>query len=400
VDPESLREYLATLGVSADCSDHALTQAYRDLVKVWHPDRFAHDERLRLKAEEQLKLISNAYELLRKYRRETSSSRARPSSDSSRSSGPQQPSDVVFCANCGVSLRVPEGATYLRCPSCKHEQDRNGAPRPHSQPAQPEDTTVDDTSDTEVSRTPRRPNGPFHAPVGMLAVGLAFGFLVIAAMVSSNSRGTAPKGRGNQAALHPNVPTAPTRVEPVESVEQAALPSNWRTAPTRVEPTGMASIRQLTKQGRAPAQIYPGPMYANGTRVAKEDTPAVSWYRQVAEQGIADAQYNLALMYDSGRGVPQDDAQAVVWYRKAAEQGHANAQFNLGAMYQDGRGVPRNKVLAHMWFNLAASRETGTIRDLMSSLRDVVAVDLSPAQVADAQRRAREWQEAFEKRKP
>ena len=87
----------------------------------------------------------------------------------------------------------------------------------------------------------------------------------------------------------------------------------------------------------------------------------------MAEQGIADAQYNLALMYDSGRGVPQDDEQAVMWYRKAAEQGHANAQFNLGAMYQDGRGVPRNKVLAHMWFNLAASRETGTIRDLMSS---------------------------------
>ena len=36
-------------------------QAYRDLTKVWHPDRFAHDAVLRARAEEKLKAINAAY---------------------------------------------------------------------------------------------------------------------------------------------------------------------------------------------------------------------------------------------------------------------------------------------------------------------------------------------------
>ncbi len=41
--------------------------AYRDLVSVWHPDRFSHSERLSRKAEEKLKDINRAYEILRKH---------------------------------------------------------------------------------------------------------------------------------------------------------------------------------------------------------------------------------------------------------------------------------------------------------------------------------------------
>jgi hypothetical protein len=39
-------------------------QYYRDLVKVWHPDRFTHDLRLQNKAEKKLKEINEAYEKL------------------------------------------------------------------------------------------------------------------------------------------------------------------------------------------------------------------------------------------------------------------------------------------------------------------------------------------------
>jgi curved DNA-binding protein CbpA len=41
-----------------------IKEAYRDLVKVWHPDRFGNDARLRQKAELQLKLINEAYRIL------------------------------------------------------------------------------------------------------------------------------------------------------------------------------------------------------------------------------------------------------------------------------------------------------------------------------------------------
>jgi len=42
-------------------------QAWRDLVKVWHPDRFPNDTRLHLKAQERLKELNQAYETLQTY---------------------------------------------------------------------------------------------------------------------------------------------------------------------------------------------------------------------------------------------------------------------------------------------------------------------------------------------
>jgi DnaJ-class molecular chaperone len=37
-------------------------QAYKDIVSVWHPDRFSHNPRLKRKAEKKIKEINAAYE--------------------------------------------------------------------------------------------------------------------------------------------------------------------------------------------------------------------------------------------------------------------------------------------------------------------------------------------------
>jgi len=52
------------LGVKPGVSSRELKAAHRDLAKVWHPDRFLHDPRLCEKAQEKLKEINEAYELL------------------------------------------------------------------------------------------------------------------------------------------------------------------------------------------------------------------------------------------------------------------------------------------------------------------------------------------------
>ena len=52
------------LGVKPGVSSGELKAAHRDLAKVWHPDRFGHDPRLQEKAQEKLKEINEAYELL------------------------------------------------------------------------------------------------------------------------------------------------------------------------------------------------------------------------------------------------------------------------------------------------------------------------------------------------
>ncbi len=156
--------------------------------------------------------------------------------------------------------------------------------------------------------------------------------------------------------------------------------------------TALQVWRPLADHGDANAQAYLAGMYANGQGVPQDYAEAVKWLRKAADQGFAPAQFNLGVMYDSAQGVPQDYAEAVKWYRKAADQGLALAQVGLGQLYMHGKGVPQDYVATHMWFNLAASRaEDAEIRDMAIKERDLVASMMTPAQIAEAQRMAREW---------
>jgi hypothetical protein len=54
--------------------------------------------------------------------------------------------------------------------------------------------------------------------------------------------------------------------------------------------------------------------------------------------------------------------------------------------------VPQDYALAHMWFNLASSSATNTeLRQMAVENRDKVAAKMTVAQIAEAQRMAREW---------
>src|SRR4029079_11756254 len=58
---------LRILGLPPGSSPDDIQAAWRDLAKVWHPDRFPHDERLQQKAGENLSRITQAHEALRDY---------------------------------------------------------------------------------------------------------------------------------------------------------------------------------------------------------------------------------------------------------------------------------------------------------------------------------------------
>lgn len=55
---------LEALGLDGGASAAEIKEAYRDLVKVWHPDRFGSAVRLRRKSEEKLQQINDAYRVL------------------------------------------------------------------------------------------------------------------------------------------------------------------------------------------------------------------------------------------------------------------------------------------------------------------------------------------------
>jgi curved DNA-binding protein CbpA len=61
---DNLQNYYKTLGVDILASPEEIKTAYRDLAKVWHPDRFAHDPRLQEKAQDKLREINEAYQIL------------------------------------------------------------------------------------------------------------------------------------------------------------------------------------------------------------------------------------------------------------------------------------------------------------------------------------------------
>jgi len=67
--------------------------------------------------------------------------------------------------------------------------------------------------------------------------------------------------------------------------------------------------------------------------------------------------------------------------------GGADALFELGLMYCAGRDVTADLVQAHKWFNLAALR--GNVE--AKRYRQEIARELSRAEMAHAQKLAREW---------
>ncbi len=72
----------------------------------------------------------------------------------------------------------------------------------------------------------------------------------------------------------------------------------------------------------------------------------------------------------------------------AAGGGDINAYFDLGVIYSTGsHGVAPDLMEAHKWFNLAAAAG----HDDASHCRADVSDEMTAREIAEAQRRARQW---------
>jgi hypothetical protein len=84
--------YFRALELDQNATLDEIKQAYKDLVMVWHPDRFAHNLRLRHKAEEKLKQFNHAYDCLKQWCADpTRHSQASPHPKASQSKKPRSP---------------------------------------------------------------------------------------------------------------------------------------------------------------------------------------------------------------------------------------------------------------------------------------------------------------------
>ena len=136
----------------------------------------------------------------------------------------------------------------------------------------------------------------------------------------------------------------------------------------------------LVDRDDAVGQFIRGTMCETGHDVPHDDEEAVRWYRMAADQGLAAAQFKLGTMFEKGRGVLQDYAEAIKWFRSAAEQSFIPAQGSLAVLYRYGFGVAQDNIQAYVWFDLAENDDD----------RNSVAESMTPEQIAEARRQAKE----------
>lgn len=122
------------------------------------------------------------------------------------------------------------------------------------------------------------------------------------------------------------------------------------------------------------------------------EEPQEDWYQvmhagddgidlSVAERGI----FNYSVENFSNESY----ANAYEGFRELADRHSTVSQYFLGVMYLKGYGVLQDFIQAHIWFNIAASRGNKKARVHLEQ----ITLQMSAEQVAEAQKKAREWVE-------
>ncbi len=135
--------FYGVLGLKPGATPEEAKRAYRDLVKVWHPDRFPNDRNLQIKAQEKLKEINEAFANLSSlFSRRVGGPGPKPSQASlylryiwravcavcldptlrrlSKAEYSRHTEDkIVECRHCGKKNRLYSGHGRYRCGSCK-----------------------------------------------------------------------------------------------------------------------------------------------------------------------------------------------------------------------------------------------------------------------------------------
>jgi len=62
-----IRQCFDVLELDSNANIDDVKQAYKDMVNIWHPDRFSNNPRLKQKAEDKLKEINAAYDMMQSF---------------------------------------------------------------------------------------------------------------------------------------------------------------------------------------------------------------------------------------------------------------------------------------------------------------------------------------------
>ena len=141
--------------------------------------------------------------------------------------------------------------------------------------------------------------------------------------------------------------------------------------------------KRAASAGFAPASATLGALFSR----AKKHERAVRWWALAVDQGDLESLFNLGQAHRLGLGTAKDEAKAFELFLKAALAGVAAAQSRIGLAYATGEGAALDPIEAYKWIELAATRGDKAAVANRARARKL----LSPAQQAEAERRANEW---------
>ena len=190
-------------------------------------------------------------------------------------------------------------------------------------------------------------------------------------------------------------------------------------------------LEPLSEKNEPLAQLFVGRVFANGYGTPQNCERGVTWLARAAQGGNAEAAFDLASFSEQGHCMPHSIIQALAWHEIAAANGDIRppnaigeiylgregtepdpqkmifwfersvmlfdpvAYYHLGEMYAIGEGVPKDYIEAYKWFDLSVGLEIppdhifGVTNAAVA--RDKIREKLTPAQVADGQRRVSEF---------
>ncbi|MCS1407836.1 MAG: Secretory immunoglobulin A-binding protein EsiB [Verrucomicrobia subdivision 3 bacterium] len=288
---DEIQRAYQTLGLEPGATLPQVKEAWRDLIQVWHPDRFPNNPNLQRKAQEQTKDLNEARDALKRYlvNGETPRQRPRPN-----------PSTTQRQRRQAERRRQEEEQRRKQ----QEEVDRRRG-NEEFQRRQARERRQQEQQEQEQRRKPKKAN------IGVVRVFLilvAVGFLLLWLGNENTVRQAAQQGDA-EAQFNLGMRYLQGVGVPQDDAEAA----QWH--------------QKAAEQGHARAQFNLGWAYDNGMGVPQDDVEAVKWYRKAAHQGLAEAQFNLGRMYYFGMGVPQNDAEGYAWYLLSKARGFGYAEM-------------------------------------------------------------------------
>jgi len=111
-----IKDYYEILEIDEDASIDEIRMAYRDLIAIWHPDKYVQNKRLYEKATKKTQEINIAFENIKAFYAESNECRK----DQSKKNDYESSFDLIECKNCSAKNRAPKEAdsSKLICGKC------------------------------------------------------------------------------------------------------------------------------------------------------------------------------------------------------------------------------------------------------------------------------------------